>query len=472
MYKGFWMLLVGMCICTVAWAQDNNVVTGKWYGVSKSYYGEKQRLIIELEKAGEGYTGTMSSPDQTEEVIRFDDVVYRKDTLLLRRADIGFAYAGVWDQTAQQFKGIFTWSGQRNTLDLSRKEILKEDLFKRPQEPTPPFPYYTEEVKFQNTKENITLAGTFSRPRAVGKYPVVVMLSGSGPQDRNEEMAAHKTFLVLADYFARNGIATLRFDDRGTGASSGTYSGADLYDFANDARAAMTYLSTRKDIDPHSIGLLGHSEGAMIAQIVAANNNQVAFVVSMAGPGVTGRELVDQKLILESRRAGMPDSLIRLQLDRFKPYWDALASSKDIAVAQAKAQQALKEIYHHLPDEMKRQVTEAEFVSDLNFNRESSSVLLYKPLEYLKQIKCPFMAINGSKDLQVDADSNLNAIERALRENGNMLTTIRKFDGLNHMFQRCKQCTVAEYGELEQTIDPLVPEFIAHWIVQLPPWGR
>ncbi|CAL1517297.1 alpha/beta fold hydrolase [Chitinophaga sp. MM2321] len=472
MHKCFWALLISVGICTMALAQDNKEIAGKWYGVAKSYYGEKQRLTIVLEKDGEGYKGEMLSPDQTEDAISFDNVVYRKDTLLLRIDGIRFAYAGVWDPAAKLFKGVFTWNGQRSDFNLSRKETRKEDLFKRPQEPVPPYPYYTEDVTFDNQKDSVTLAATFTRPATMGRYPVVVMISGSGPQDRNEEMASHKTFLVLADYLARNGVASLRYDDRGVGASTGYYGDADVYDFAADTKAAVAYLKTRKDVDPYSIGLLGHSEGAIVAQIAAANNKSVAFVVSMAGMGLTGRELVDQRLIIDAKMAGEPDSVVSDRLHHLKPYWDALASDTNITVAKAKAVEALREIYRTSPDDIKNEVSEEDFVNNVNLNRELSSVLQYKPLEYLKQIKCPFMAISGSRDMQVDATTNLNAIERALRENGNMHVTIRKFDGLNHLFQQCKTCTVAEYGELEQTIDPRVPEFIAHWILQLPPMAR
>ncbi|WP_143307304.1 alpha/beta fold hydrolase [Chitinophaga vietnamensis] len=473
MWKFFGVLLGCVCLGTAIFAQGNQPITGKWYGVATSYYGEKQRLIVELNRQGDQYTGTLQSPDQTSEAIAFDQVVYRKDTLLLSIADIRFAYTGVWDAATQAFKGLFSWSGQQSNFDLSRKEIKKEDLYKRPQEPKPPYPYHTEEVKFVNRHDSVQLAGTFTRPADnISRYPVVVMISGSGPQDRDEEMASHKTFLVLADYLARNGIASLRYDDRGTAASGGTYATADIYAFARDAAAAAEYLKGRKDVDPHSIGLLGHSEGAIIAQIVAANNPHIAFVVSMAGVGLTGREMVDQRMIMDAMLNGEPDSLIRRQLQRYKPYWDALAEDTSIEVAKAKASNVLRNLYHEAPAEVKQQVNEEEFAGNIDLSPEMLSILRYKPLPYLKQIKCPFMAINGSRDVQVNATANLTALERGLTENGNRLVTIRKFEGLNHLFQRCKTCTVTEYGELEQTIDPLVPEFIAHWILQLPPLGQ
>ena len=454
---------------TAVMGQGNAGIAGKWYGAYKLYYGEKQRIIVELEKAGPGYKGRMLLPDLPgRDSFDLETVVYRKDTLLLRIDDVRFAFTGVWDPASGQFKGVAGFGSDESPVNLGRKEIARADLYKRPQEPVAPYPYYTQEVRFNNIKDSVSLSGTFTRPASPGKYPVVVMLSGSGPQNRDEEMAGHKFFLVLADYFARNGIASLRYDDRGVGKSTGDFDTATIYDFAHDAITAMGYLKTRNDADLHRVGLLGHSEGAIVAQIVAADNPAVAFVISMAGIGVTGRELIDQQSVIKGRLAGKPDSLIRKDLQRMKPYWDLLAGDSDIAVIRPKAEALIRELYRTSDAEVKKEMTEAEMVHNANLSPEAISVLRYKPLDYLKRIRCPFMAVNGTKDIQVDATANLNAIERALIENGNMLTTIRKFDGLNHLFQRCKTCMAYEYGELEQTIDPLVPGFIAHWILQLP----
>lgn len=470
MYSRFWVLIVILLTGSVAMAQDNANIAGKWYGTFKLYYGDKYRMIIDLQKDGAGYKGTLQLPEMSDnDYFELETVVYRKDTLLLRIDALRFSFTGVWDPAANQFRGITGFVDDQSHSDLGRKEITAAEMYKRPQEPKPPFPYYTEQVKFNNVKDSVTLAGTFTRPAAQGKYPVVLMLSGSGPQDRNEEIAGHKLFLVLADYFARNGIASLRYDDRGFAGSTGDFDTSDIYDFSHDALTALKYLKTRKDADPARIGLLGHSEGAVVAQITAANNPAVAFVISMAGVGISGRELIDQQSAAKGKLAGKSDSLILADQARMKPYWDLLASDSDIAAITPKAQEILRNIYRNSSEDVKKGQTEDELIRASNMRPETISLLRYKPLNYLKQIKCPFMAINGTADIQVDATANLKEIERALNENGNLLTTIRKFDGLNHLFQRCKTCEVNEYGELEQTIDPLVPAFMAHWILQLPP---
>lgn len=472
MLKRFWVLMIGLVLGTTAMAQQQVGLDGKWFGTYKLYYGEKQRIILNFEKEGADYKGNLTLPDlPVAERFNFTVIIQRGDTLLFRIDEIRFAYVGVWDQATQQFKGNASFGPDMSAADFGRKEIRKEDVNKRPQEPKTPFSYYTEEVQFSNTKEKVTLGGTFTRPRQFGLYPVVILLGGSGAQTRDDEMAAHKLFLVLADYFAKNGIATLRYDDRGVGTSTGQFDTSSIYNFAKDAQAAVEYLETRRDVYKSKIGVLGHSEGAIIAQLVAANNPSVAFVISMAGIGLPGRDLVDLQSRIKSKMDGVPDSLVNLQAQRMKPYWDLLAGEQSISVVRPLAEAMIHKLYDESPAELRQTTTAEEMVKGANITPEAISVLRYRPLEQLKKIKCPFMAINGSNDLQVDATTNLNAIERILRENGNSFTTVRQFQGLNHLFQRCITCDTDEYGELEQTIDPLVPEFMAHWILQLPQWS-
>lgn len=472
MLKRFWVLMIGLVLGITAMAQQQADLEGKWYGTYKLYYGERQRIILNFEKEAGEYKGTLTLPDlPVAERFNFTVIIQRGDTLLFRIDEIRFAYAGVWDPATRQFKGNASFGPDMSAVNFGRKEIEKGDINKRPQEPKPPFSYLTEEVQFTNTKEKVTLGGTFTRPRQFGLYPVVILLGGSGAQTRDDEMAGHKLFLVLADYFAKNGIATLRYDDRGVGASSGQFDTATIYNFANDAQAAVDYLNTRRDVYKQKIGVLGHSEGAIIAQLVAANNPSIAFVISMAGIGLPGRELVDLQTRIKNKLEGVPDSLANAQVQRMKPYWDLLAGDQPVSVVRPLAEAMIHKLYDESPAEIKQSTTAEEMVKGANITPEAISVLRYKPLEQLKKIKCPFMAINGTNDVQVDATANLNAIERILRENGNGFTTVRQFQGLNHLFQRCITCEPDEYGELEQTIDPLVPEFMAHWILQLPPWS-
>lgn len=465
-------LLLGICLYGNTYAQGKAGYKETWYGVFKTPVGEKQRLEVILEKENNStYKGWLKVTDADAPPIALEEVEYRGDSLRFSIGD-GNTYASRWDAVKKEFNGQLVMFDEATPLTLSRKEIRKEDLYTRPQEPKPPFSYHTEEVTFVNPVSGNTLAGTFTRPDYVtAKYPVVIMITGAGPRDRNNEVAGHKPFLVLADYLTRNGIAVLRYDSRGAGKSTGDYEHADIFDFAEDVRAAIKFIKTRKDVDTAFVGLLGHSQGANVAQMVAAGNKAVAFVVSMAGTGISGRQLIDLQWEIAGKSTGASDSEVRQKQAQFKDYFDLLATEKDMAVLVPKATAALQKIYQASPDSVKASISEEDFVDQIlgsNLQKAALSMIRYKPLPYLQQVKCPFLGINGTHDVQVDANVNLPAIERALMENGNMQVTIRKFDGLNHLFQRCNTCTLAEYGDLEQTISPMVLEFITHWIQHLP----
>jgi pimeloyl-ACP methyl ester carboxylesterase len=470
--KCLWALLLGICLYGTTYAQGKTGYKETWYGVFKTPVGEKQRLEIILEKENNNaYKGWLKVADTDAEPIPLQHIEYRGDSLRFELGE-GNSYSSSWDPVKQQFNGKLLMFNESTPLALSRKEIKKEDLYKRPQEPKPPFNYYTEEVSFVNPAGGTTLAGTFTRPDYfTAKYPVVIMISDAGARDRNNEIAGHKPFLVMADYLARNGIAVLRYDSRGTGKSTGDYDNTDIFDLAKDVQAAISFIKTRKDVDTAFVGLLGLGQGANVAQIVAAGDPSLAFVVSMAGTGISGRQMIDLQWEIAGRSTGASTDEIKHKQAQFKAYFDLLATESDMAVLEPKAVELLKQIYQTSPEAQKAQMSEEDFVDEIlnsNLQKAALSMMRYKPLPYLQKIKCPFLAINGTLDVQVDANVNLPAIERALTENGNMKVTIRKFEGLNHLFQRCNTCTFAEYGELEQTISPMVLEFITHWIQHLP----
>lgn len=201
------------------------------------------------------------------------------------------------------FEGTFNQGGMQISLKLTRDTVEKPKL-NRPQEPRAPHPYYSEEVTFQNEKADITLAGTLTMPEKEGNYPAVILITGSGPQDRNEELVGHKPFLVIADHLTKNGVAVLRHDDRGFGKSTGDFSAATSADLATDVKSALEYLKTRKEIDSNKIGLIGHSEGGLIAPMVAVSSNDVNFIVLLAGTGIRGDKLLLMQQELIARASG------------------------------------------------------------------------------------------------------------------------------------------------------------------------
>ncbi len=472
MRKYVWALITCLCGGLSAIAQTTGNVSGNWYGILKTNQ-EKLRCTIHLSQKASALTGTIAFPDKSEQSRTFDSASLKNGILFLQLKAYDLVFVGKAQPEADNISGRLIWGNIKENVTLTHKEIKAEDLYERPQEPKPPFQYRTEELTFLNEHDSVRLAGTLTLPAgAMGDCPVIVMISGAGQQNRDNEIARHKMFLVMADYFAKHGIATLRYDDRGVGGSGGDADTTDIEGYARDAAAAVRYLKGRKEVDKHNIGVLGFGEGSIAAQIVTADNPTISFMISMGGMGVSGREYIDQKMIAMGRAYGQSDAEIKEHLKQTKPYWDAWAANVPYEQAKANAEKVLEQAYETLPKDYKQGVTKEQFAQADNVSPEMLSILRYQPVTNLKRIKCAFMAINGNNDLTVNADSNLKALEKGLLENGNNMVTVRKFAGLNHLFQQCKTCTEDEYVELEQTIDPLVPEFITHWVLQLIPSGR
>lgn len=352
------------------------------------------------------------------------------------------------------------------SIALSSGLLVAQDL--RPQEPSEPFNYTTEEITFENSAaDGIVLAGTLSLPNDIKKPTVAILISGSGPQDRNSEILGHKPFLVLADYLSSHGIAVLRFDDRGTAASGGDFSKATSFDFATDVEAAISYLRTRSDINKKNIGLIGHSEGGLIAPIVASRQKNIAFVVLLAGPGIPGDEILytqNQKIMSIS---GTPAEAMRLQLDINKGLYDIIKKqAKDsISVhidrfldAYEKKHQANSMLPYLINDASKKQFQ----VYSTAWLRE---FIRFDPQPYLSKISCPVLAINGEKDVQVVPDQNLKGIKIALEKAKNKDVTVQKLMGLNHLFQTCDTGMPQEYKTIEETFAPVALALVKDWIL-------
>jgi alpha/beta superfamily hydrolase len=340
----------------------------------------------------------------------------------------------------------------------------------RPQEPRSPFPYTTEDVYFTNSEFIITLAGTLTMPEGDGPFPAVIMITGSGAQNRNEELMGHKPFWVIADYLTRNGIAVLRYDDRGVGKSQGNYAAATSADLATDAEAAFKYLKTNSRIDPKAIGLIGHSEGGLIAPIVASSNSQIAFIVSLAGPGVTGEQIILRQGTDISSASGIDKKKINENLSTNKKLFEVIKKEQD----NKKAVEEMTSLYREILRKQKASPEETDLALKAitaSFNAETIPWFRYflstNPGDFWKKVKCPVLALNGEKDMQVAADENLPAIEKALKSGGNNNIKTIKLEGLNHLFQHCKTGLRAEYGEIEETFSSEALKIIVDWIRDL-----
>ncbi|MBU0764592.1 MAG: alpha/beta hydrolase, partial [Bacteroidetes bacterium] len=338
----------------------------------------------------------------------------------------------------------------------------------RPQEPRPPFPYKSEDVVFLNKKAGIELAGTLTIPETAGPFPVVVLVSGSGPQDRNEEILGHKPFLVIADYLTRNDIAVLRYDDRGTGSSSGIYPLSTTEDFALDATAAVEYLKNRSDIDPEKIGIIGHSEGAMIAAMVAAKRKDIAFIVMMAGPGVVGEELLYMQTEAVGRSEKMPDDEIKELLDVTKHIYEIVKNEKD----NEKAARQIRDYYTEISEGLSKEEKEKKGYTFVYVSATIGQVtsqwfryfLEFDPCRDIKKVKCPVLAMNGEKDLQVPYEANLETIKTLLQKAGTAKNKTIMIEGVNHLFQTCETGLPSEYATIPETVSPKAMLSMYEWI--------
>ncbi len=439
------------------YAQD---ISGKWSGVLK-VQGTQLRLIFNITQAEKGYTSTMDSPDQGAKGIPVSSTSYDNSILKLEISNAGIQYEGTLDKN-NAFVGTFKQGGQSFPLILTKGEIEKEKVL-RPQEPTKPYPYYSEEVKFENTKDKIKLAGTLTLPEKNGKFPTVILISGSGPQNRDEELFGHKPFLVLADYLTKHGIAVLRFDDRGTAKSTGDFKKATTFDFVTDVEYAIKYLQTRKEINKNRIGLIGHSEGGIIASIIASKNKNIDFIVLMASPTLRGDKLLLlQKYKIETKM-GINKQLIEHNQQIFAGAYEIVLNKK---IKQEVLSDTLSNYFTSkygkaLPENQKEAlINQLTSPWMINFIR-------LDPAIYLKKVTCPILAINGNKDLQVPSKENLEVIKKIKNKSVETNITIKELENLNHLFQECKTGLPSEYATISPTISPTVLKIISDWILDI-----
>jgi alpha-beta hydrolase superfamily lysophospholipase len=362
------------------------------------------------------------------------------------------------------------WTQRGQSVKLNLKKLRAAFTLKRPQEPRPPFPYSSEDVTFGNKKFNIFLAGTLTIPNGNGPFPAVILITGSGAQNRDEALQGHKPFLVIADWLTRNGIAVLRYDDRGVGKSQGDYAASTSADLSTDVEAAFLFLKNNPRINPSSIGLVGHSEGGLIAPIVASANPEIGFIVSLAGPGVDGEQIISTQQREISKLSGLSDAEINEAAAVNKKLYSILKKEKDDLKAETKILEEYRKILIDSklpPAEIESKCSQLKATFGAQTYTWFRYFIMTDPAVFWKKVKCPVLALNGEKDLQVSADVNLPAIESALKSGGNKNVRTIELPGLNHLFQHCTTGLPAEYGQIEETFSPEALKIISDWILGL-----
>jgi pimeloyl-ACP methyl ester carboxylesterase len=472
----FIALLIALAACTLHAAEPNSPpaksgVAGLWLGVMQ--VGPVHlRMAFDISATKDGaITGKLLSLDQNRAEVPCESFSYDANKLTIEMPAISARYTGELSADAQSIAGEFIQLD--NPVALNLKRIDKLPTLNRPQHPKKPYPYREEEVSFTNEAASIELAGTLTIPNGDGPFPAVVLVTGSGPQDRDQTLFEHKPFLVIADYLTRRGMAVLRFDDRGFGKSGGAFAGSTTNDFASDAHAAMAYLLTRKEIDAERVGIIGHSEGAIAAQIVASDHpDDVAFVVFLAGFGVSGEQLALAQSTDVVRSAGGSEQDIKLSTDLMRELIPIAKESGTTGEIHKKLVAAAAEFIAKLEDQKVRAALAGseEAVASRLVDPWVRFFLNYDTAKTLGRVKCPVLALAGSRDIQVRSRENLRAMEDALRAGGNRQVTTVELQNLNHLFQTCTTGDVSEYGSIEETFSPEALSAMSKWIrAQLDP---
>lgn len=441
---------------------------GHWQGALSVGPGVSLRLVLHITARADGtLAATLDSPDQGAKDIPVTSVTLGADgAVRVELARLSAVFEGRPAANGGEIDGH--WKQGPNALPLQFRRLASAPAASRPQEPKPPYPYTEQQMSFPGGSKDVTLAGTVTMPAGGGPFLAVVLLTGTGPQDRDATMWGHRPFLVLADHLARQGIAVLRFDDRGVARSTGNFATATYEDFAADARAAVTFLKAQPGVDPRRVGLCGHSEGGLHAMIVAAEDEDVAFVVTLAGMAVPLEQLLlrqRQDFLAANGMASTANPQGRkLSEEMYAILRERGASDETRAELRARLRQIADFYPADRRDELGFSASGIEQLVATMTSPWFVKLLAFDPATALARVRCPVLALNGEKDVQVAARDNLEAIRASLAAAGNTAVTIHALPGLNHLFQHSTTGLPAEYGIIEETMSPAVLALVSDWI--------
>lgn len=459
-----------MCMLFACYAYAQQNFDGTWQGALNGVQNLRMAFNISGQKTGNP-VATMDVPAQGAKDIPCDTVMINGDSIYIKVVKVNGRYDGKLGGV-NSIDGQWTQNGMSVRLNLERTEGRIQ--LNRPQTPKAPFSYNSDDVLFYNENKSIEYGATITTPRDDKQHPALILISGSGPQNRDEELFQHKPFAVVADHLAKNGYVVLRIDDRGVGKTTGDRSKATSEDFADDVMAAIEYLKKRKEVDKKKIGLYGHSEGGLIAQLVAARSKDIDFIVLMAAPGVQVIQTMAEQNAALMKTMRLSEEKANQYAELYTSIMKGLitATSRDAADKNvnkvlndwiAKTDKTTVQATTGITDEESKEKFAYEFIK-LYDNKWMMYFMQYDPKPVLEKLDCKVLALNGDKDIQVISRSNLEGITKALANSKSKVHEVREIEGVNHLFQECKTCTAQEYGQLEQTIKPEVLEIVTTWL--------
>lgn len=450
-------------------AQQADAYAGAWTGTIDAG-GQSIRLVFHLTVDDDGQLqGKMDVPDQGAFDIPIASIALDGAEIELGLNLPGDAsYSGALDASGERITGAFSQGGGSLPLVLTRSDQRTEPS--RPQTPVEPYPYHTERITFRNAHADIELAGTLTIPRGDGPFPGVALISGAGPHDRDASMMGHKPFLVLADHLTRQGVAVLRYDDRGVGASAGRFEDATPADFASDAIAAANYLRDHQRVHDQRVGVLGHSEGAIVAMIAADESERIAFLVTLAGPAAPGLESLLSSTETTGRVLGRPQSVVEANLRIFQTIGRIVIEERDRGVAEQRMHAAIKRQLAELDPSTRAALgfspaVVEQLVNEFNLPN-TRFVLALDPIPVLERIGVPVLALYGGRDPLTPHTLHAPRARAALAGAEHANATVKTLDGLNHLFQEARTGSPAEFGQIEQTMSPAALDAVSSWIMQ------
>ena len=454
--RRFAILLAVALLAPGVLAQDRPGVAGTWQDTLQ-VQGMQLRLVFHIEQNGDSLTATMDSPDQGATGIPANRVRATRDSLTIAVASIGGRFDGAIRANGTQIEGAWSQGGRSFPLTLEQvSEGTEVEPPERPQEPEPPYPYTSTDVTFRNVQDGVTLAGTLTLPKGEGPHPGVVLVSGSGAQNRNAEVMGHKLLLVLADHLTRQGVAVLRFDERGVGASTGSMEEATTKDLARDVEAGVALLANRPEVDTDRIGVYGHSEGGWIAPMVANRFEEVDFLVLVAPAGVPGSEIVVEQTVRMAEAQGADPAA----LDSIRSFRSRLMEAITPEADSATIARRLQRIVQNAGGSSSTAQSLVQGYTSPWFRYFAT----YDPAPMYRSVDVPVLALFGSKDLQVPPAQNLEPVRSALQASDSPDVTVKELEGLNHLMQPADTGLPGEYRQIETTMAPEAMEAIAEWV--------